>query len=96
MEEIDLLKEKIKQLEKEITEIKNNDCENIKLTISNYLIELQNNNTIDKNKDLYLFIQNIKNDYENKLKNNKIIHFCNYLLNEIEQNDNINILMNHL
>ncbi len=39
MEEIDLLKEKIKQLEKEITEIKNNDCENIKLTISNYLIE---------------------------------------------------------
>jgi hypothetical protein len=106
MEENELLKEKIIKLEKEIYELKNNHIESIKLNINNYLLELQKNNDeiVDINKDLYIFIQNIKNNYENKLKNNKIIHFCNYLLNEIEQNNinnidlkgHINILMNFL
>ena len=81
-----LYQKQIIKLQEEIFELKqNNDLNIFKNKIFNLIDKLENNE--EDIKDTYLYIQKIKNEFENKLKNNIILKKCNYLLNEIETND---------
>ena len=84
------LQKEIYRLQDELHMInQNNDVIFFKNKIYNLIEEINNNRLNDINRDIYVYIYNIKYEYENKLKYTFVNQKCDYLLYEIEHN-NIN------
>jgi hypothetical protein len=84
-EENMILGKKIVELEKELDELKLNTAKVMfKNKIKDFVNQIENNNVKDINKELFLYIYNIKNDLEKKIKDNIIIKLCNFILNDGE------------
>ncbi len=80
-----ILQKKIVELEKEIDELKINTVKAVfKNKIKDFINQIENNNIKDINKELFLYINNIKNDLEKQIKDNIILQLCNFLLNDNE------------
>jgi hypothetical protein len=79
------LKKEICKLQDELHMIKQtNEINFFKNKIYNLIEEINNNTLVDINRDIYLYIHNIKYEYENKIKNSFVNQQCDYLLYEIE------------
>jgi hypothetical protein len=84
-EENKKLKENIVKLENELKEFKQNTEKQIfKNKIKEFITQIENNSIKDINKELYLYINNIKNDFEKQVKDNIILQLCDFLLNDSE------------
>jgi hypothetical protein len=80
-----ILQKKIVELEKEIDELKLDTGKALfKNKIKDFVNYIENNKVKDINKELFLYIDNIKNDLEKKIKDNIIIQLCNFILNDGE------------
>jgi hypothetical protein len=88
LEENIRLQKEIFKLQDELHMIKqNNEIIFFKNKIYNLIEEINNNKITDINREIYLYIHNIKYEHENKFKNNFINQQCDYLLYEIEHNN---------
>ena len=95
LEQNRLLQKEIFRLQDELHQIKqNNDINIFKKNIYNLIEEIENNKFSEK--DIYLYINNIKNKEEMKINNNLILQKYNYLLDEIEHNYNKDDFINKL
>jgi hypothetical protein len=85
LEENIKLQREIYKLQDELHIIKQtNEINFFKNKIYNLIEEINNNKLFDINRDVYLYIHNIKYEYENKIKNSFVNQKCDYLLYEIE------------
>ena len=85
IEQNGILKKQIAKLEKELEELKQNTGKALfKNKIKEFIEQIENNHIKDINKEFFLYINNIKNDFEKQIKDNIILHFCDFLLNDSE------------
>jgi hypothetical protein len=85
IEQNKILEKKIVKLENELEELRQSTEKVLfKNKIKEFIEQIENNSIKDINKELYLYINNIKNDFEKQLKDNIILHLCDFLLNDSE------------
>ncbi len=81
LEENIKLQKEIYKLQDELHIVKqNNEINLFKNKIYNLIEDINNNNLKDINKDIYLYIYNIKEEHEKNLKNSFVNKKCDYLL----------------
>ncbi len=80
-----LLQKKIIKLERELDELRETTGKAVfKKKMMEFISQIENNNINDIHKELYLYIDNIKINFEKKIKDNIILSLCNFILNDTE------------
>ncbi len=80
-----ILQKKIDELEHELYELKQKTSKALlKTKIKEFINYIEKEQVVDINKELFLYIHNVKSDLVKKIKDNMVIQLCNFLLNDNE------------